>query len=69
VGYIVEGIGQAWDAWKATGCAAVVCFGADRMATVAAVMRDKYPAARLMVLPNRGKESQAEAIGRAVNGE
>jgi putative DNA primase/helicase len=67
--FIVEGIGQAWAAWKATGCAAVVCFGAGRMASVAAALRDKYPSARLVVLPDRGKENQAEAIARAINGE
>lgn len=33
--YIVEGIGQAWVVNKATGAAAVVCFGAGRMMTVA----------------------------------
>lgn len=33
--YICEGIGQAWAVNKATGAAAVVCFGAGRMATVA----------------------------------
>ncbi|MBK7053188.1 MAG: hypothetical protein IPH54_22455 [Rhodoferax sp.] len=32
--YIVEGIGQAWAVWQATG-AAVVCFGASNMGKVA----------------------------------
>lgn len=67
--FIVEGIGQAWAAWKATGCAAVVCFGAGRMATVAAALREKFPTVRLVVLPDRGKENQAEAIARTVNGK
>jgi putative DNA primase/helicase len=67
--FIVEGIGQAWAAWQATGQAAVVCFGAGRMATVADALRRKYPSARLVVLPDRGKEAQAESIARAINGE
>ena len=37
--YVVEGIGQAWATRKATKCAAIVCFGAGRMATVSAVLR------------------------------
>lgn len=67
--FIVEGIGQAWAAWKATGCAAVVSFGSGRMATVAKAVRAKHPAARLVVLPDRGKESQAAAIAADVAGE
>lgn len=67
--FIVEGIGQAWAAWKATGCAAVVCFGAGRMKTVAPAVREKFPTIGLVVLPDWGKENQAEAIARAVNGE
>lgn len=67
--FIVEGIGQAWAAWQATGQAAVVCFGAGRIATVAAALRDNRPVARLVVLPDRGKEAQAEAIARAIDGE
>lgn len=65
--YIVEGIGQAWAVHAATGAAAVVCFGAGRMKTVTSVLRDKYPAARLVLVPDRAKESQAQAIAAAVN--
>ncbi len=64
--YIAEGIGQAWAVNKATGAAAVVCFGAGRMMTVAKVLREKYPAARLVIVPDRGKENQAAAIAAAV---
>lgn len=66
--YIVEGIGQAWAVNKATEAAAVVCFGAGRMMAVGKVLRAKYPAARLVVVPDRGKENQAAAIAAAVNG-
>jgi hypothetical protein len=67
--YIVEGIGQGWATCAATGAAAIVCFGAGRMARVAAVLREKYPAARLMLVPDHGKENQVAAIASAVNGE
>lgn len=67
--YFVEGIGQAWAVHAATGAAAVVCFGAGRMATVAAAARAKNPAARLVVVPDRAKECQAANIAAAVNGE
>ncbi len=66
--YIVEGIGQAWAVHRATGCAAVVAFGAGRMATVAQVLRERYPSLPLVVVPDRGKESQAAAIARAFGG-
>ena len=67
--YIVEGIGQAWAVNKATGAAAVVCFGAGRMARVAAVLRDKFPAAVLVIVPDKGKEEQAAKIAAAVAGQ
>ena len=37
--YIVEGIGQAWACWQATGAAAVVCFGAGNIGKVAQALR------------------------------
>ena len=66
--YIVEGIGQAWAVHRATGCAAVVAFGAGRMATVAQSLRERFPTLPLVVVPDRGKENQAAAIARAVGG-
>jgi KaiC/GvpD/RAD55 family RecA-like ATPase len=66
--YIVEGIGQAWAVHRATGCAAVVAFGAGRMATVAQALRARYPSLPLVVVPDRGKENQAAAIARAFGG-
>ncbi|MFZ2300753.1 MAG: AAA family ATPase [Gallionella sp.] len=67
--YICEGIGTAWAVVKADpASAAVCCFGAGRMARVAAVLRAKYPAARLVIVPDRGKESQAADIAAAVAG-
>ncbi|MDP2822727.1 MAG: AAA family ATPase [Sulfuritalea sp.] len=66
--YIVEGIGQAWAVHRATGCAAVVAFGAGRMATVAQIQRERFPSLPLVVVPDRGKENQAAAIARAIGG-
>lgn len=66
--YIVEGIGQAWAVHRPTGCAAVVAFGAGRMATVAQALRARFPALPLVVVPDRGKENQAAAIARAAGG-
>ncbi len=67
--YICEGIGQAWAVNQATGAAAVCCFGAGRMATVAKTLRDKHPAASLVIVPDKGKEIEAAKIAAAVAGQ
>lgn len=67
--FVCEGIGQAWACHAATEAAAVVCFGAGRMTTVATVLRALYPAARIIVVPDHAKENQAEAIAATVNCE
>jgi putative DNA primase/helicase len=64
--YIVEGVGAAWSCWQATGAAAVVCFGAGRIRTVAAQLRQRDPAARLVLVPDVGKEAAAADIAREV---
>lgn len=66
--YLAEGIGQAWSAHQSTSCAAVVCFGWGRVAGVAEALRAKYPSARLVIVPDAGKEEQAAAIARKING-
>ena len=66
--YVCEGIGQAWACWKATGCAAVVCFGWGRVRAVAAELRQRDASARLVLVPDVGKEQEAEAIAREVAG-
>jgi RecA-family ATPase len=68
VTYIVEGIGTAWACWQATGAAAVVCFGAGNMGKVAKAMRERDPSARLVMVPDVGKEKQAAEIAAAVSG-
>lgn len=67
--FIVEGIGQAWACNSATGDAAVVCFGAGRMPMVAGALRANDPDARLVLVPDRAKEIQAEKIAGDINGE
>ena len=64
--YVCEGIGQAWACWKATGCAAVVCFGWGRVRGVAAELRQRDASARLVLVPDVGKEDEAETIAREV---
>ena len=60
--YVVEGIGQAWACWQATGRPAAVCFGAGRMGAV--VKAIKAHALPLVLVPEVGKEALAEAIAR-----
>lgn len=64
--YLCEGIGQAWAAWKATGRPAVVCFGWGRVRTVAGELRQRDASARLVLVPDVGKEQEAERIARDV---
>ncbi len=66
VAYVCEGIGQAWACWKATGAAAVVCFGWGRVRAVAAELRQRDASARLVLVPDRGKEDEAQTIAREV---
>ena len=62
--YLAEGIGQAWAIWQATGRAAVCCFGWGNVGTVARAILEKDNAARLVLVPDAGKEAQAETIAR-----
>ena len=64
--YVCEGIGQAWACWLATGNAAVVCFGWGNVGKVAAQLRQREPAARLVLVPDVGKEESAAEIAQAV---
>ena len=60
--YITEGIGQAWSCWQATGAAAVVAFGAGNMGKVATALRQMDDTARLVLVPDAGKEEDAHRI-------
>ncbi|MBU6257278.1 MAG: AAA family ATPase [Burkholderiales bacterium] len=67
--FIVEGIGQAWACRRAVGFRSAVCFGAGRMRAVAAELRQRDASARLVLVPDAGKEADAEAIARDVGAE
>ena len=60
--YIAEGIGTAWACWIATGDAAVVAFGWGNVKKVAAALRQKYPSTHLVLVPDVGKETEADRI-------
>ena len=64
--YVCEGIGAAWACWQATGHPAVACFGWGNVARVAADLRQRDAAARLILCPDTGKEESAVAIAQAV---
>jgi putative DNA primase/helicase len=66
VAYLVEGIGAAWSCWQATGQAAVVCFGWGRVRQVANDLRQRDPGARLVLVPDVGKEHDAATIAQEV---
>jgi Primase C terminal 2 (PriCT-2) len=66
--HIVEGIGQAWASNSVTGSPAIVTFGSGRMMKVARLLRAKYPTAKLVIVPDRGKETEAAKIAAAVSG-
>lgn len=67
--YLVEGIGTAWACWKASGRAAVVCFGWGMLKARAVELRERYPTASLVIVPDVGKEGEADDIARAVAGK
>ncbi|KFB76644.1 MULTISPECIES: AAA family ATPase [Candidatus Accumulibacter] len=66
--YVGEGVGQAWSAHQATRAPAVCCFGIGRMAGVAKALHERYPAARLVLVADAGKENQCAAIAKDVHG-
>ena len=63
---LCEGIGQAWACWQATGHPAVVCFGWGNVGKVAEALRQRDAAARLVLVPDVGKEESAAEIAQAV---
>lgn len=67
--HLCEGIGQAWACAKANyHAAAVVAFGSGRVRTVAKLLRERYPVTRIVIVADKGKEADAEAIAREVGG-
>lgn len=63
--YVGEGIGQAWACHQATEGPAVVSFGAGRMEAVAREFAGRYPAARLVLVADAGKESHCARIAKS----
>ncbi|WP_338416381.1 AAA family ATPase [uncultured Sphaerotilus sp.] len=64
--YLCEGIGQAWACWQATGCAAVVAFGWGRVRAVAGELLALHPGLSMVLVPDAGKEADAQAIAEDV---
>ena len=64
--YIVEGVGQAWACWQATGAAAVVAFGWGNVGKVAGALRQQDNTARLVLVPDAGKENDAHKIAAEI---
>ena len=64
--HLCEGIGAAWAVWQATGHRAVCCFGWGNVRRVAESMREQDPSARLVLVPDVGKESDAAKIAADV---
>jgi hypothetical protein len=62
--YLCEGIGTAWASHRATGHASVCCFGWGRVQRVAKQLRSLDPSARLVIVPDVGKEEQASQVAR-----
>ena len=61
---LCEGVGQAWACWQANGHPAVVAFGWGNVRKVAESLHQQNPAARLVLVPDRGKEEAAAEIAR-----
>lgn len=66
--FICEGIGQAWACWQAAGQAAVVAFGWGRVGNVAKQIQALHPDARIILVPDKGKELDAAKIAKEVGG-
>jgi hypothetical protein len=65
---ICEGIGTAWACWQATEAAAVCCFGWGNVGKVAKALRAQDPTAKLVIVPDVGKEQDAQKIAAEVSG-
>lgn len=62
--YMCEGIGTAWACWQATGHRAVVCFGWGNVSRIVTQLREKEPDADMVLVPDAGKEADADKIAR-----
>ena len=64
--FLCEGVGAAWAVWQATGQRAIVCFGWGNVRRIAEAMHEQDASARLVVVPDSGKEKQAAEIAADV---
>lgn len=64
IAYLCEGIATAWACWRATGRAAVCCFGWGNVGRVAAELRKRDAEGRLVLVPDAGKERDGGRIAR-----
>lgn len=63
---LCEGVGTAWACWQATGHPAVACFGWGNVGKVAEALRQRDASARLVLVPDTGKEKSAAEIAQAL---
>lgn len=66
VAYLAEGVATAASLFQTTGRAAVATFGKSNLDAVARTLCQQYPGVRLVLVPDRGAEEQAEAIVRSL---
>ncbi len=66
--YFAESIGNGWAIQKANGGATLVCFGWGNVRARAVELRERDPAAVLVIVPDVGKEAEAESVAREVKG-
>lgn len=62
--YVCESVSAAWPAHQATGNPAIVAFGWGNVRRESQAQLARDPAARLVLLPDVGKEDDAHAIAR-----
>ena len=62
-----EGVGTAWACWQATGHPAVACFGWGNVGKGAEALRQRDASARLVLVPDVGKEESAAEIAQALH--
>lgn len=64
---ICEGIGQSWSCNAAVGMAAVATFGVGRMEQVSRDFAARYPAAKLVLVADAGKEQDCADLAKRLH--
>ena len=60
--FVVEGLATGWACARATGQHVVICFGAGRIPAIVRLLREQHPALRIVLVPDRGMEVEAEKV-------